>query len=364
MFILRFLIFVVALSVIFSCDNSSSPTGSIPVLDSPSRMMTISGDGVELYKKSVENMRKNIQGSQLNDFNEAISFIEFVLKDAAYIELKGKNVDQVIASRKGIEDLYIAAFNAELLGVYASSIKIQSKVMNEIVALIDKWNVYAPKERVGENDLQLALSLEKKVRSLSNKEGELLAKSDLNSKKINGYKLAAYSESQSATAQALVDAVKKDNSDLEFLLKEIDETSRLIPSEKNAKSIDESTRTDEQLANSLSSMKYKDGEVICKYQAKISVTDRSNSAGKVIADAPNIDALAASVRQDRANFYVFNKRDIEDTNDCLFSNKSNREKIREMILNSNIGHDVVIGALAGKVISVTVYKNKFSIDIF
>ena len=60
------------------------------------------------------------------------------------------------------------------------------------------------------------------------------------------------------------------------------------------------------------------------YYARLSAEDHFNSAGKRLTSA------AAIIRQDRANFHVYGKRDQEDEADYTFSSKENRARFERM----------------------------------
>ncbi|KAB0538100.1 hypothetical protein HNQ68_001869 [Pseudochrobactrum saccharolyticum] len=60
------------------------------------------------------------------------------------------------------------------------------------------------------------------------------------------------------------------------------------------------------------------------YYARLSAEDHFNSAGKRLTSA------AAIIRQDRANYHVYGKRDQEDEPDYTFSSKENRARFERM----------------------------------
>lgn len=64
-----------------------------------------------------------------------------------------------------------------------------------------------------------------------------------------------------------------------------------------------------------------------RYIARLSAMDHFNSNGVRLTSA------AAIIRQDRANFHLFGKRDPEDQGDAFFASKGNRE-ILERLLES------------------------------
>ena len=70
------------------------------------------------------------------------------------------------------------------------------------------------------------------------------------------------------------------------------------------------------------------------YVARLSGQDHYNSNGVRLMTAAGI------IRQDRANFYEFGKRDREDTPDAFFSSLANRALLEQMLLHGTIsgGH--------------------------
>ncbi len=61
------------------------------------------------------------------------------------------------------------------------------------------------------------------------------------------------------------------------------------------------------------------------YYARISERDHYSSSGLYLRD------ISAILRQDRANYHKFYKRDREDTSDSFFSSKRNRGKLRYLL---------------------------------
>jgi hypothetical protein len=66
-------------------------------------------------------------------------------------------------------------------------------------------------------------------------------------------------------------------------------------------------------------------DLIESYTARLGIADHFNSRGERLASA------AAIIRQDRANFFVFGKRDPEDEADSFFASKENREILERML---------------------------------
>jgi len=71
-------------------------------------------------------------------------------------------------------------------------------------------------------------------------------------------------------------------------------------------------------------------EPLDSYTARLSTEDHFNSRGL------RLSSVAAIVRQDRANYHKFGKRDTEDTYDSFFASKNNRAKLEKMIARGHI----------------------------
>ena len=66
-------------------------------------------------------------------------------------------------------------------------------------------------------------------------------------------------------------------------------------------------------------------ELLDRYQAHLSWNDHHNTRGQ------RLRSVAAIIRQDRANFHRYNKRDIGDTSDRFFSNLENRARLERLL---------------------------------
>jgi hypothetical protein len=94
------------------------------------------------------------------------------------------------------------------------------------------------------------------------------------------------------------------------------------------------------------------------YVARLSVQDHYNSNGVRLLTAAGI------IRQDRANYYEFGKRDPEDQPDAFFSSVANRARLEEMLLHGTISpatnNEIVNGT---PLIVVKVYENFIAVDV-
>ena len=77
-------------------------------------------------------------------------------------------------------------------------------------------------------------------------------------------------------------------------------------------------------------------DYLCSYTTRISDSDKYNSSGALLAKNYSNTAVASILRQDRANFYVYNKEDREDEADCLFSTKEARAKMQKSLTSGSI----------------------------
>jgi hypothetical protein len=95
------------------------------------------------------------------------------------------------------------------------------------------------------------------------------------------------------------------------------------------------------------------------YVARLSAQDHYNSNGVRLLTAAGI------IRQDRANYYEFGKRDPEDQPDAFFSSVANRARLEEMLLHGTISpatnNEIVNGT---PLIVVKVYENFIAVDVY
>ena len=77
-------------------------------------------------------------------------------------------------------------------------------------------------------------------------------------------------------------------------------------------------------------------DYLCSYTTRISDSDKYNSSGALLAKNYSNTAVASILRQDRANFYVYNKEDREDEADCLFDTKGTRAKMEKSLASGSI----------------------------
>ncbi len=94
------------------------------------------------------------------------------------------------------------------------------------------------------------------------------------------------------------------------------------------------------------------------YQARLSERDHFNSQGVRLQTAAGI------IRQDRANYYVYNKRDPEDQADAFFASKANRDRLEKLILAGHTTAAANAAVINGTpLIRVEVYENYVNIYV-
>ena len=77
-------------------------------------------------------------------------------------------------------------------------------------------------------------------------------------------------------------------------------------------------------------------DYLCSYTARLSKEDKYNSSGQLIAKNYSNNTVAAVLRQDRANYYVYGKANREDQGDCVFSNKNARAKRQSYLASGSM----------------------------
>lgn len=94
------------------------------------------------------------------------------------------------------------------------------------------------------------------------------------------------------------------------------------------------------------------------YYARLSADDHFNSNGERLSSA------AAIIRQDRANVYVYGKRDSEDDLDEYFNSKANRARLESMVANGRFYGGAERSILNGSpLIYVEIYDDYVTVDV-
>lgn len=93
------------------------------------------------------------------------------------------------------------------------------------------------------------------------------------------------------------------------------------------------------------------------YFAVLSEQDHFNSKGERLTSA------AAIIRQDRANFHVFGKRDPGDQNDRFFANAKNRDSLEQLLSHGKSDPAILRSIVNGTpTIMVTIYQSEAGND--
>ncbi|MGC4044294.1 MAG: hypothetical protein QM758_10895 [Armatimonas sp.] len=94
------------------------------------------------------------------------------------------------------------------------------------------------------------------------------------------------------------------------------------------------------------------------YRARLSARDHVSSRGE------RLKKPAAIIRQDRANFHKFGKRDSEDGYDSFFSKSSNRDRLEKLLERGTISRSARNLIVNGNpLIEVQIYKNRVSVSV-
>lgn len=106
-------------------------------------------------------------------------------------------------------------------------------------------------------------------------------------------------------------------------------------------------------------------DYLCSYRARISEHDKYNSAGESLQrNGSDVAIVAAILRQDRANYHVFNRMDPEDQSDCVFDEKKNREVLESFIRDGSISSAASYQIINGHpLINVDIYKGYVKVKI-
>jgi hypothetical protein len=94
-------------------------------------------------------------------------------------------------------------------------------------------------------------------------------------------------------------------------------------------------------------------ELIESYVTRLSANDHFNSNGE------RLTSPAMIIRQDRANFHKFGKRDAEDENDSFFQDARSREILQQLLERGNTPKEVYRAIVNGRpLVRVYVYQAK------
>lgn len=95
------------------------------------------------------------------------------------------------------------------------------------------------------------------------------------------------------------------------------------------------------------------------YIARIGPDDHFNSRGV------RLKSFAAVIRQDRANYHKFGRRDAEDEYDSFFSSKANRARMERMLNNGTSTGSARRSIINNQpMIRVKIYRNFVNVTVF
>ncbi len=107
-------------------------------------------------------------------------------------------------------------------------------------------------------------------------------------------------------------------------------------------------------------------DLLCSYTARISDQDKFSSTGASLVqnDKATAATAAAIIRQDRANYHQFNKRDSEDETDCVFDDKEKRALLEKRLAAGKTTKEALNKIVFGNpLLTVDVYDNYVDISI-
>ncbi|CAM5768603.1 hypothetical protein LMIY3S_02554 [Labrys miyagiensis] len=97
---------------------------------------------------------------------------------------------------------------------------------------------------------------------------------------------------------------------------------------------------------------------LTSYTARLNSQDHFNSNGE------RLTSVAAIIRQDRANYYVYGDRDPEDEGDSFFASKANRQRLETLLNNGRISASAENAILNGSpLIHVDIYDNFIVVEV-
>ena len=92
------------------------------------------------------------------------------------------------------------------------------------------------------------------------------------------------------------------------------------------------------------------------YRARLGTQDHFNSKGKRLKSAAGI------IRQDRANYHKFNKKDPEDQGDVFFAKRKNRALLEKMLQSGTLDKAARKAILSGvPLVEVSIYQNRLEV---
>ena len=106
------------------------------------------------------------------------------------------------------------------------------------------------------------------------------------------------------------------------------------------------------------------GDFICSYIAHISPRDKVNSAGKTLIHGYTKETAIAILRQDRANYHQFNKRDKFDTADCQMHTVSGRNQFESALRQNTISANGIKMMIdSNPILEIQIYQNDLKVRV-
>ncbi|MEQ8658734.1 MAG: hypothetical protein RIC24_15645 [Hyphomicrobiales bacterium] len=100
------------------------------------------------------------------------------------------------------------------------------------------------------------------------------------------------------------------------------------------------------------------GRVLTEYTTRISAQDKVNSRGD------RLETAAAILRQDRANFHLFDQPDAEDEGDDVFHDRHERGRFERLMSRGVVRPDTARAIINGTpLVRVTVYATRMDVEI-
>ncbi len=112
------------------------------------------------------------------------------------------------------------------------------------------------------------------------------------------------------------------------------------------------------LASVLASAEASAQQLVESYEARLGPGDHFNSNGQRLGSA------AAIIRQDRANFHRFNRRDPEDEGDQFFADEGNRAALERMLERGRSSPSAISRVVNGTpLVRVDIFREQGSVSI-
>lgn len=106
-------------------------------------------------------------------------------------------------------------------------------------------------------------------------------------------------------------------------------------------------------------------QYLCSYTTYISDDDKFNSSGNSVISGYNKSSVAAILRQDRANLYVYGLGDRGDQADCVMRSKQQRAVFERLLNRGTISGSAIRRIIDGNpTVRVDLYRNYVNVSIY